>query len=775
MRTPGLHILPPAPPARIDASRIDVPAFIGVAERGTIGQSVALSGWPAYREVFGGYLPNAHLAYAVFAFFENGGARCHVTRVAAPAAETQSNPLQPLSDNGITAAVVSSAGFVAGAAVHAAQQIETASVGPQPADRASSIVASTAGLQAGTMVRVRQGDLTRLWRVLSRVEDAASAITFREPLTLDYDLTQPIQFTVTRTATRLMATAGGNVLTFTRPLPGNIVRNRQIDYRSGRGTAGGELPSERGVPLLRIQASSPGAWGNALVVRLARGSAAETETRTRPAPLPPDAPNLLSLARIQGLPVGATLTLQQEGAAPVRRRVAGVLGPERQIRLDADLPGTFSMAQAASGFRPVRLRRETFTLSVVERDRLVELHSDLDLPEAGILPLIAGSRIIAERLAIASEPYPLPHPEQLATSGALRLDGGLDGIAALLPDDFLAGLAPYDDEDEPAAIAMPDIQPPVVAASETLPSPPVVPDPCALDPSAAVPIPDKLSTIVEAAPVISAGAHAALARALVAHCEGRGDRIAVLDAPRDLDAADPFDPESAIDWALGQANSYAALYWPWVLAVDPLDRLGGLRTIPPSGHVLGAWARSDVAHGTQKAPANQPLLFVEALSRETDTARLGLLNAGGVNAIRPFTGAGVRIYGARTLSPQPDLALLNVRRILIQLRRSLRQSLQWVVFEPDNAALRRRLQTAVEGFLERWWRAGRFAGATADQAFLVHIALPEALGPGTLLVEIAVAPVRPAEFVVLTVTRTDEAISIGEPAVSAGVAQGGAA
>jgi hypothetical protein len=97
------------------------------------------------------------------------------------------------------------------------------------------------------------------------------------------------------------------------------------------------------------------------------------------------------------------------------------------------------------------------------------------------------------------------------------------------------------------------------------------------------------------------------------------------------------------------------------------------------------------------------------------------------------------------------------------------------VFEPDNAALRRRLQTAVEGFLERWWRAGRFAGATADQAFLVHIALPEALGPGTLLVEIAVAPVRPAEFVVLTVTRTDEAISIGEPAVSAGVAQGGAA
>jgi phage tail sheath protein FI len=144
------------------------------------------------------------------------------------------------------------------------------------------------------------------------------------------------------------------------------------------------------------------------------------------------------------------------------------------------------------------------------------------------------------------------------------------------------------------------------------------------------------------------------------------------------------------------------------------------------------------------------------------------LNEAGVNVVRVFPARGIRVYGARTLAVEADHKLLNVRRLLIQLRRSLRRALAWVPFEPDNTALRTLLRACLEGFLETWWRSGKLAGATQDQAFRVAFDPPGALGEGTLLIHIAVAPVKPAEFVILTLKRIEEAIEVGEPAVSAG-------
>ena len=269
-------------------------------------------------------------------------------------------------------------------------------------------------------------------------------------------------------------------------------------------------------------------------------------------------------------------------------------------------------------------------------------------------------------------------------------------------------------------------------------------------------------------PPLGLAALRAVQRAMIAQCEARGDRIALLDAPRDADAADPFDPDAARDWVIGLESRFAALYWPWLQAVDSDDPRAASRLVPPCGHVLGATAASDLRHGPQRAPANAPLEWVQAAAREADEQRRVLLNEAGVNVIRALQGRGIRAYGARVTEPGPDHALLNRRRVLILLRRSLRQGFAWLPFEPDNAALRRSLRAALEAFLEDLWRRGMLAGGVAGEAFRVAIDPSGAAGEGTLVVRIAVAPVTPAEFVLLTLTRQDEAIDIAEPLVPPG-------
>jgi phage tail sheath protein FI len=274
--------------------------------------------------------------------------------------------------------------------------------------------------------------------------------------------------------------------------------------------------------------------------------------------------------------------------------------------------------------------------------------------------------------------------------------------------------------------------------------------------------------LLEASPPLTLADLRAVQRAMIEHCEQRGDRLAVLDAPRDERAADPFDPDAVRDWRIGLESRFAALYWPWLQVTDTEDRRAASRLSPPSGHALGAFAASDLAFGAQKAPANAPLQWVQAVTREADETRRAMLNEAGINVIRALPSRGIRLYGARTLAPEPDQALLNVRRILILLRRALRRGLAWVPFEPDNAALRRQLRATLEGFLEDLWRRGSLAGAVAEEAFRVAFDPAGAAAEGELVIRIAVAPVRPAEFVLLTLTRSDEAVEIAEPLVPPG-------
>jgi hypothetical protein len=753
-RAPGLYWVPPRQPAALPVAAIDVPAFIGFAERGPLDTVTVVEGWPGFRDIFGGFWSGAQLAWAVRGFFENGGRRCHVVRVAATPAAALTSGIQPADR--LSSLVDTTLGFAAGAAVRIEQAINTAAAGPQPPDRRSSIVADTGGLLPGDRLAISQAGQRTVWRVLRGIDATAQRLSWDAELPAAYDLTQPIGFTLARAVMWLLDHVAPGALHWAAPLPGSLALGRPMRFASGAAPAEGLLHDEAGVPVLRIAAASPGAWGNALEIRLSRGVSAETRSRSVPVM---DAPDALSVASLNGFARGATLTLVQDGVAPLRRRLRGIDSSARRLLLDQPVAG-FSMGDAASGARPISVHNEIFGLSVLEAGRLVESHAALALPESGDVPL-TSTRIIAARLA-GPPGYPLPDPQAgLFPPGRLPLSGGRDGCAAVTSLDLLRGLERLALVDEPAAIAMPDAQPEPAPARQTITPPAEPPDPCGLDAPPPMPLPEASVSVQEAMPPLTPADLRALQRAMIAQCEERSDRIALLDAPRG-DAADPFDPDAMRDWRIGLETRFAALYWPWLQAADSDDPRAISRLMPPCGHVLGMIAASDAGFGPQKAPANMPMEWVQAVTRNAEETRRALLNEAGINVIRAMPARGIRAYGARTLSPEPDHRLLNMRRIMIMLRRALRVGLAWVPFEPDSTALRRQLRSALESFLEDLWRQGVLAGAVAEEAFAISMEPPE---DGRLVINIAIAPVAPAEFVLLTLTRQDEAVDIAEPLV----------
>ncbi|WP_176993735.1 phage tail sheath subtilisin-like domain-containing protein [Nonomuraea jiangxiensis] len=247
----------------------------------------------------------------------------------------------------------------------------------------------------------------------------------------------------------------------------------------------------------------------------------------------------------------------------------------------------------------------------------------------------------------------------------------------------------------------------------------------------------------------------AVQQRLVEHCEKLGDRFAVLDAP---DAAAPLG-EGGVLARREQVTSergYAALYYPWITISDPAGR--GTFAVPPSGHVAGVFARSDSRHGVHKAPANEPIAGAFGVSRALGLADQGELNDAGVNVLQAFAGsARPMVWGARTTAPKHETAwrYVNVRRLFLFIEESLQEGLRWAVFQPNDLSLRKRVERTVSEFLTRVWTAGALFGATADQAFYVKIDdenNPAAIRElGRLVVDIGVAPVRPAEFVVVRI------------------------
>jgi len=239
--------------------------------------------------------------------------------------------------------------------------------------------------------------------------------------------------------------------------------------------------------------------------------------------------------------------------------------------------------------------------------------------------------------------------------------------------------------------------------------------------------------------------------AMIAHCERMGDRVAILDPLPGL------SPQDARRWRQVDTNydsKYAALYYPW-LVVDGPD--GKRLEVPPCGHMAGVWARTDNERGVHKAPANVELRGVLETAMPITKGEQDTLNPMGVNCIRSFTGRGIRVWGARTLSSDPAWRYINVRRLFNYVEESLEQGLQWVVFEPNDAGLWARVRRDVTAFLTGAWRDGMLFGQAADQAFFVkcdeELNPPDVRDRGQLFVDIGLAPVKPAEFIIFRLSQ----------------------
>ena len=253
----------------------------------------------------------------------------------------------------------------------------------------------------------------------------------------------------------------------------------------------------------------------------------------------------------------------------------------------------------------------------------------------------------------------------------------------------------------------------------------------------------------------------AVQQAMIDHCENMGDRMAILDPPPGLNA------QQVKDWRVektGYDSKYAALYWPYIQVLDPAS--GRNRYIPPSGAMGGIWGRSDDTRGVHKAPANE--VVRGALDVETTITRVehDLLNPEGINVIRSFPGRGIRVWGARTLSSDPAWRYLNVRRLFNYIESSILGGTQWVVFEPNDLDLWQRIRRTVQGFLLGLWRDGALFGPTPDAAFYVKCDAEtnptDVVDAGQVIVEIGLAPVKPAEFVVFRLAQYSGGAGIEE-------------
>ncbi|MGG6296330.1 phage tail sheath family protein [Leptolyngbya sp. AN02str] len=250
---------------------------------------------------------------------------------------------------------------------------------------------------------------------------------------------------------------------------------------------------------------------------------------------------------------------------------------------------------------------------------------------------------------------------------------------------------------------------------------------------------------------------------------GPAYRMAVLDAPpikpgKGMSAVAPEQqkPQDVAQWLsmFNRRSMFGSLYYPWIKVANP--RNGGRPImVPPSGHMMGIWCRTDESRGVFKAPANETPRGVLGLAYETNMREQELLNPMGINCIRNFANynRGFKVWGARTLV-EPDNVqwrYISVRRLLSYIEKSIEIGTQWVVFEPNDQDLWARVTRTVSNFLERLWREGALFGGSPSEAFYVkcdgELNTHETMMLGRLYIEVGVCPVRPAEFVIFRISQ----------------------
>ncbi len=463
-------------------------------------------------------------------------------------------------------------------------------------------------------------------------------------------------------------------------------------------------------PAIRLRAQSEGRWGNNVWVRTAHATGAKA-LLTQDIEI---GAGEASLSHSRGFDRGDLVRIyDREGSDYVvvtevaDRRIRWAAATPDNRRSRAAGP-TYVEVMQLEIYAALRDRRESFTG--------LQMH-----PSSRRY----APRILAEesRLVVVDDlgsTSPLPHSLPRAEPAA-KLTGGQDGIDTVTPEDFIgfdggpgerSGLAALSAIDEIGLLCIPD----AMVFVERKPGPE-----------------GEMAT-------------QRIQDQMVIQCELRKDRFAILDCPS------THDLEAVKRWRRRVDSSYAAFYFPWLGA---LSGDGRIVRVPPSGHMAGLFARCDTETGVHRAPANEPIHGVVEVSVQITEDDQGMLNAEGVNAFR--LARGIRPWGARTASSDADWRYVNVRRLFIMLRRSIEAGTSWAVFEPNGPKTWQSLGDKVHSFLTDLYEKGMFTGGSPEQAFFVkcdeETNPPEVRDGGMLVCDVGVAPVVPAEFIVIKVTQ----------------------
>ncbi|HXP93472.1 MAG TPA: phage tail sheath C-terminal domain-containing protein [Candidatus Binatia bacterium] len=712
-RAPGVYIEPSDPQVRpVAPSRTDVAAFIGLAERGPLGVPTRVTSFKEFAQVFGSFYAPAYLAYAVNAFFENGGVAAWIVRAAAPGAQTMATVASPTRLTLSPTLVV-----VPGAVVALAQK-------PATGNRIVVLREAIAADPAGT------------WIDISAPIAGVSALE-KPPL----DPAKPLFLST-----------------------GAVVSQATLSAVNGNDAA-------------TVAASSPGSWGNAVALRCMTHVVAQTSATGAPQKQGAAIP-VASVARFER---GGFIRLRQGALAPSYHVICYVDVANSALIVSSDLPGmTYGspldkpVPLAFDASAPLCVECLAIHAVVLEGDQVVEDYDGL----SPLWPQLWADRWSSANSRLSLDPASLPNPSLdpdawPADTPGILLAGGTDGTRAAAPADLVAALNALAPFREPTLIAVPDA---CASGAAPQPPPPVVTPPVECtdpvwlghpSPLVTPQAPQQPPPPEEAGPAFDATATLLVMLALVNFCENDAVdpdlpphpsfRFALTDVPA---GTDPLTFRPSFD------ASRAAIHWPWAGVYDPLSPTGDVRFVPPCGHVAGVFARLDLADGPHHSAANSELRWIADVASAIDGEAQAVYNDQSINCIRALPNRGIRVYGARTLSSDSNWLYVPVRRLVSMIEAALLNAMQWAVFEPNTPTLRLLMRRSCLTLLDALWQRGALAGASPADAYYVtcdasnNTAATQA--NGQLIVEIGVAPVRPAEFIIFRVGHQQETLEVFE-------------
>jgi len=634
---PGVYVEEVPSGARpIAAASTSIAAFLGVAERGPVGEAVKIFNFTEYQNRYGGFIPNSFLSHAVYQFFNNGGTQCYIVRVASANA-TRANIV--LRDR-------------AAANPQASLTIAASSPGVWGNQLAVVIANGTNDpLNEFNLAVFQQDELIPLER-FDNLSMVPGAPNFAPTATASSRYIQ-----VTTNAANTDAQAG-----------------------TSRGAA---APQALASPRTRFRININGDGYQEVDLQAA---------------VPAPVPDLNSAANIATAIQARVRALTKLRASTDQNAFANFLGEVN----NGVLLLTSGVASPASSVKVTPAANSSQDATGLLR---------LGLLSGGVETL--GAAVLRPQNNPPRTPpdnYYFIGDNSAPTAEVASVVAGSDGSAITTDQPYIDAFAKLDDKEDVSLIAVPGIGSPAL---------------------------------------VGAGMNYCANRSL-SDCFFIGD-LGQTD--------DTIDEVKNFRNAITPKNSYGAIYTPWVRMLDPTGRSATPILAPPSGFVAGLYAKTDGQRGVWKAPAGTSVALGGGvgLAVNLTDAQQGNLNPLNINVIRQFAGSGIVLWGARTVTSDPALNYIPVRRMTIFLRVSIYRGIQWAVFEPNDEDLWSSLRLTIGSFMMTLFRQDAFQGATPAQAFFVkcdnETTTQADIDAGIVNVLVGFAPLKPAEFVVVKISQ----------------------